>query len=123
VPSESPALFFDGLAATARSTHTSGGLAVNALHLCPTAPDGHATDAADFGQVLDATVAPLESEQTNEAAAVFLIQPGQDTVDGLMFFGLGTIGMLLTGLAKTAMNDCFLIDFHCCSSRPTIRHR
>jgi len=121
VPSESPALFFNSLATTARATDTTCGLAINALHFGPTAPDGHAADSADLGQLLDAAVAPLECKQTNEASSVFLIQSCQYTVDGLMFFRNRAIRMLLTGFADTLMNYRCLIVFHLCSSPQLIR--
>jgi hypothetical protein len=115
-PSESPALFFNRLATTAGMPDTTGGLGINALHFGATAPDGHAAEAADLGQVLDAAVAPLECEQTNEAPAVFLIQSCDDTIDGLMFLRHRARWMSLTGFAKTLMNFRFLSVFHWYSS-------
>jgi hypothetical protein len=72
------------------------------FHLAPA--NGIPAQPRNFNQALDISLAPLQRQQANEAAAVALIQRGQNTIDSTMLFGNYAIGMSLTHRTLTGMN-------------------
>jgi len=54
-------------------------------------------------QSLNAPPAPLQSEQTDKAAATFFVQRAEHTVNGLMFFGGAARWMFATNRTSTPM--------------------
>ena len=70
----------------------------------PAPANGIPVQPRDFNQALDTPLAPLHCQQTNEAAAVTLIERCQNTIDGPMFFGDGAVWMVLTRRTRTCMN-------------------
>jgi len=52
-------------------------------------------------------VSPLEHKQSPKAPPILFIQPCDNTINRLVLFGYGAIGVLLTRLTNTLMNIRF----------------
>ncbi len=65
--------------------------------------NGIPAQPGNFNQALDISPVSLDGQQPTKATPVTLIECGQNTIDGAMFFGDRAVGMLSACLAGTGM--------------------
>ena len=90
------AVFFKRGATCTRTAHPLCSGPIRLLDFNTPTTDGVATEPSDLDQSRDATVPPLECKQSYKAPPVLFIQTCHHTLDRLVLFGHGTIGVLLT---------------------------
>ena len=66
------------------------------LDFLPAPTNGIPAQPRNFNQALETALASLHCQQTDEAAAVTLVERCQNTIDDVMFFGDGPVRMVLT---------------------------